>query len=102
MKQMMRQMGIESKEIPASKVVIETEDGNLIISNPQVTEINMQGQKSFQIAGDVSKEASISKEDIEMVVSQAGCSAEEAEAALKKSGGDIAEAIMSLKGDDQG
>lgn len=100
MQQMMRQMGIQSQEIPATRVVIETDDGNIVINTPQVTEINMQGNKSFQIAGEVSKEASISEDDVEMVVTQAECSEEDARAALEKSGGDIAEAIMSLKSDD--
>lgn len=100
MQQVMKQMGIQSKDIDAKQVVIETEDGNYVIKNPQVVEISMQGQKSFQISGEVTQETSLSKEDIEMVVSQANCSEQEAEDALKKCNGDIAEAILSLKGNE--
>ncbi len=100
MQQMMRQMGIQSKEIPAKKVIIETDDGNLIINNPQITEINMQGNKSYQITGSIAKEASISDEDVDMVVSQAGCSREKARSALEDSDGDIAGAILALSEDE--
>ncbi len=96
MQALMRQMGIKSEEISASKVTIETSSGAIIIEEPQVTKITMQGQASFQIAGNVRVEEKSSAEDIRMVMEQAGCSEEEAKAALEKSGGDIAEAILSL------
>ena len=95
MQAMMRQMGIQSEEISAKSVTIETDSGKMIIENPQVTQITMQGQKSFQIVGDVRMEQG-SEEDIRMIMEQAGCSEEEAKAALEKSNGDIAEAILSL------
>lgn len=98
MQQLMRQMGINSRPIEARRVVIEAEEGNYIIKEPQVTEVVMQGQKSFQVSGEVVLEAAISREDAELVASQAGCSLEDAERALKESGGDIAQAILSLKG----
>jgi len=99
MKRMMQQMGIKNTEISATRVVIETEEGNIIVSNPQVTEIEMQGQKSFQIAGDVSKEdkSSSSEDDIKLIMEQTGASHDEALSALKAADGDIAEAIIALK-----
>ncbi len=96
MQQMMRQMGIESEDIPATKVTIETESGNHIIENPQVIQITAQGQKSFQISGNVRFEEGIKEEDIKMVMEQAGCSEGEAAEALKETKGDIAEAIVLL------
>jgi nascent polypeptide-associated complex subunit alpha len=96
MQAMMRQMGIQSEEIDAKSVVIETGSGKMIVDNPQVMQITMQGQKSFQISGDVRLEEGTSEEDLKMVMEQAGCSEEEAKAALEKSSGDIAEAIVSL------
>jgi nascent polypeptide-associated complex subunit alpha len=96
MQAMMRQMGIKSEEIDATSVVIETESQNIIIENPQVTKISMQGQDSFQIAGNVRVEGKTSQEDVTMVMEQAGCSEDEARAALEKSDGDIAEAIVLL------
>jgi len=96
MGQLMRQMGIKSEEIPATRVSIETEGGKYVIENPQVVQITMQGQKSFQISGEARFEEGIKKEDVEMVAEQAGCSEEEARDALDKTGGNIAEAIVLL------
>lgn len=98
MQKMMKQMGIESTEIKAKRVVIEKEDENIIISNPAVTQIEMQGQKSFQIAGGVTTEGKVKEDDISMVMEKAGVPRGDAEKALKESNGDIAEAIMKLKG----
>lgn len=98
MEKMMRQMGINSRNIPATRVIIETEGQRLIVSEPQVTEITMQGQKSFQIAGKVSTEDSLNEEDVKMVMEQAQVDHDKAMAALKKSNGNIAEAIVSLQG----
>jgi nascent polypeptide-associated complex subunit alpha len=100
MQQLMQQMGIKSEELSAKSVVIETEDSKLIIDNPQVTRITMQGQTSFQIAGEVRKEEGISQEDVKMVTQQAEVPEEQAAEALKESGGDIAAAILKLKGEE--
>ncbi len=96
MQKMMKQMGINSREIAATRVVIETPEGNYVVSTPQVTEITMQGQKSFQVAGSVSFEEGMKEEDVQMVMEQAKVDREKAVDALKKSKGDIAEAILSL------
>jgi len=96
---MMKQMGISNKELPAKKVVIELEDGTkLIIDEPGVTEITMQGQKSYQVTGEVTeeKELVISDEDVELVANEANISKEKAKELLKKTNGDIAEAISSV------
>ncbi len=97
MQALMKQMGIKSEEIDAVKVTIQASDGKeIVISEPQVTKITMQGQTSFQIAGKVEVVEKSSEEDVKLVMEQAGCSEEEAKAALEKSGGDIAQAILSL------
>lgn len=96
MQAVMRQMGIKSEDIQASRVTIETSSGSIIIEEPQVVQITMQGQKSFQISGSVRKEEKSSADDVKMVMEQAGCSEEDAKAALEKSNGDIAEAIVLL------
>ena len=95
MKAMMKQMGIENKEIEAKRVIIETDKGKIIINNPSVTEINMQGNKSFQIAGEVSEEKGneIPEEDIIMVSESANTSRDKAKKLLLETKGDIAEAI---------
>ena len=96
MQSMMKQMGIKSDDIPAKKVVIETETGNYVVENPQVVQITMQGQKSFQISGEVKFEEGIKDEDIKMVMEQANCSEEQAIEALKETSGDIAGAIIYI------
>lgn len=98
MMKLMQQMGIKTKQINAERVVIEKGDGSkLIVSSPQVVEIDMQGQTSFQIMGSVSEQASgPSEDDVKMVMEQTGASKEEAEKALKETN-DLAEAILKLK-----
>jgi len=97
MQKLMKQMGINSNEINANRVIIETENENIIISSPQVTEITMQGQKSYQIAGIVSKEERIKEEDIKLIMENANCDRERAIELLKNANGDIAEAILSAE-----
>ena len=101
MQGMMKQLGIKSEEVDAERVVIEGKGKRIVIENPSVTAINMQGKKTYTVMGEEREEGKgVSKEDIEMVVKQANVSAEKAEAALKKNEGDIAEAILELKGEN--
>lgn len=96
MQSLMKQMGIENKELNAKKVTIDLEDGTqMIIENPSVTEINMQGNKSYQVIGEatIKKELQILDEDVSMVAESANISKEKAKELLEKTKGDIAEAI---------
>ncbi len=99
MQKMMKQMGLETEQVNADKVVIEGEE-NYIVKNPKVTLIDMKGKKTFQIMGDIEKGESktYSDEDIETVANKADVSKEEAEKALDEADGDIADAIMNLSG----
>ena len=97
MQKVMKRMGVKQEEINASEVVIKCSDKELVISNPQVLKVNMMGQETFQISGEISERTSLNEEDIKTVMEQAGVSREEALKALEESGGDIAEAIISLK-----
>ena len=100
MQKMMKQMGIKSEDIDSSKVVIELKDGGrLVVFEPSVVQIEMQGQKTFQISGKVHEESDAGEDDIKMVMEAAGCSREDAQNALRDTGGDIAEAIIQLKGE---
>jgi nascent polypeptide-associated complex subunit alpha len=92
----MQRMGIKQDEIEAIEVIIKTKEKNLIIKNPHVTKVNMMGQESLQISGDI-KEEEIPEEDIKIVAEQTKASEKEAEKALKESNGNIAEAILKLK-----
>ncbi len=97
MQAVMKQMGIKQEDIPAERVIIETGDKNIIISNPSVTKINMQGQESFQITGEVSEETGENpEEDIRTIMEKTNCTEKEAKEALEKSSGDLAEAILEL------
>jgi len=99
MQQVMKQMGISQEEIDASKVIIEKSDNSkVIIENPSVTKVKMQGQETFQIAGDIKEESGepeISEEDIKTIADKTGCSEKKAREALEKTG-DLAEAILEL------
>ena len=104
MKAMMRQLGIKSEELDASKVIIETRDGKkLVFDSPQVTAVDMKGQKTYTITGEPMEEKGeevLSQDDIDMVAAQANVSEDEARAALEETNGDIAEAISKLKKED--
>jgi len=95
----MKQMGIAQEEINASRVIIEkTDDTKIIIEPASVTKVKMQGQETFQIAGDVKEETSapeISETDIKTIIEKTGKSESEAREALEKTG-DLAEAILEL------
>ena len=97
MQALMSKMGISQEEIDASRVTIEKSDGEkLVISNPSVTKMNIQGKDIFQIQGDIqSAEPEISKEDIKTVMEKTGVSEEKARETLEKTK-DLADAIMEL------
>ncbi|MBI4009967.1 MAG: nascent polypeptide-associated complex protein [Candidatus Aenigmarchaeota archaeon] len=98
MQGMMRKLGIKQEDIEAEEVIIKTKDKNIIIKNPQVSLIEMSGNKSFQITGKI-VESSINENDIETVAEKARVSLNEAKKALEISRGDLAEAILSLQKD---
>ena len=53
MKQMMKQMGIDVKELQdVQEVIIRTADSNIIIENANVTIMKVQGSGTYQIVGD--------------------------------------------------
>jgi len=101
MNQMMKRLGINQQEIDAEEVIIRTKDKEIIIKNPQVSKVNMMGQKTYQVVGkevirELSDEPDINEEDISTVMEQARVSREDAVNAIKESKGDLAEAIMNL------
>jgi len=106
MQAVMKQMGIQQQEIDANKVIIETDEKNIIINNPSVTKINMQGQENFQISGDIEEieaseveeveEQNNQEEDIKTIMEKCNCLEQEAKLAYEKAENDLAEAIISL------
>ena len=77
------------------------EDQKIIVEPASVAIVKMMGQETFQVTGELRKESldtapSISDEDVQTVVDQVGCSADEARAAIEGADGDLAAAIMRL------
>jgi len=100
MNQMMKRLGINVKEIEnVEKVIIQTDKYDYIFDEAEVTMMDAQGQRTYQIIGKprvVERKEEIPKEDIELVAKQTGKSAEEVKKALEETKGDIAEAIIKL------
>ncbi len=100
MNQMMKKLGINVKEIPnVEKVIILSEKKEYVFSDAEVTVMDAQGQKTYQIVGNPSisnREKELPDEDINLIVEQTGVSQDEAKKVLKETDGDIAEAIMKL------
>ncbi|MBS3108800.1 nascent polypeptide-associated complex protein [Candidatus Woesearchaeota archaeon] len=94
----MKKLGVKQEEIDATEVIIKTKDKNLVIHNPQVSRINMMGQETLQVTGEIEEQETekFSEDDIKIVMSQAQCSKEEAISALEEEG-NIAAAIIKLK-----
>jgi len=95
----MKKLGMKQQEIPAKKVIIECDNKNIIIENPQVSRINAMGQDTIQIIGEI-KEQPIQKfteDDIKLVMEKTNKSYEECKKSLEKTGGDLSEAILQLQ-----
>lgn len=100
---MMKKMGISQQEVEATEVIIKTKEKELVISNPQVSKVNMMGQETFQVVGTVEERSidnspKISEEDVKTVMEQASVDEEKAKEVIEKNNGDLAAAIMELKG----
>jgi len=96
----MKRMGIQQNELEVKQVIMKLEDKELIFENPQVSQVNMMGQKTYQIIGEPQErelKTEISEDDVKVVIEQTGKTIEEAKAAIEKHKGDLAAAIMELK-----
>ena len=102
MQKAMKKLGIKQEEIDAELVIIKTADKDLIIKNPQVSRVNMMGQETIQVIGDITEvdkdeKIELDEDDIATVIEQTSCTKEEAMDALEESNGNIAEAILKLQ-----
>ncbi len=100
-RRMMDRMGINMKEIEGvQEVVIKTADKEIHITKASVSEVNAQGNKVFQVVGEVEEveveKKTFSDEDVMLVQQQAGVTRERAVAALEESDGEVARAILKL------
>ncbi|MDY0293329.1 MAG: nascent polypeptide-associated complex protein [Candidatus Methanomethylophilaceae archaeon] len=106
MKQAMKKMGITNTDVKGvTEVVIRTHDEEIVIRGAQVSCMEVQGTKNYQITGteerrplgsEVPAAAHFPEEDIELVMAQAGCDREAAVSALKACEGQPAEAIIRI------
>lgn len=103
-------MGISTKEIEGvTEVIIKTGRKEIRIEGPSVSTIAVQGQVMYQVAGgqvnEIEKVAeppappTITDEDVRLVATQANVSVDDARKALEGSAGDLAKAIILLKGE---
>jgi len=108
---MMQKMGVKMDELPdVTQVVIRTPSKDIVIDAPTVTMVTLQGQAMYQVAGgEVSESQPQAKEtppvasavpevDVQLVAQQTGKSMDESRKALTEAGGDLARAILILKG----
>jgi nascent polypeptide-associated complex subunit alpha len=101
--QMMKRFGINVKNIDnVEKVVIQTDTKEYVFEDAEVSVMEAQGQKTFQIIGEPTVRSrggdneETLKDDIKLIMEQTGKSETEAAKALKETNGDIAEAILKL------
>lgn len=106
-KRMMEKMGMKLDQIEGvTEVLIRTPTREIVIEEPVVTSVVVQGQRMYQVAGGSTRERApstetpepeVPEEDAKLVADQTGRTLDEAKAALKESGGDLAEAILRLQ-----
>ena len=102
-KRMMQRMGLNmSPMADVQEVILRTREKEIIIRDPEVTVLDLHGQRIFQIVGgeiterEKEKKITIPEEDVQLVAQQANVSLDEARAALEQTGGDLAQAILLL------
>jgi len=111
---MMEKMGVKMNELPeVTQVVIRTPTKDIVIDAPTVTMVTVQGQAMYQIAGGEVSESQpqtvsesqpslgVPEADVQLVAQQTGKSMDESRKALAEAGGDLARAILILKGQRQ-
>ena len=110
-KRMMQRMGMNMDSVPdVQQVIIKTSGKDIVIDEPEVAILEVQGQKMYQvIGGQVSEQApsqrqaakpaqpAFSGEDVQLVADQTGKSLEKAKEALEECQGDLAKAILLLQ-----
>ncbi|HZY94205.1 MAG TPA: nascent polypeptide-associated complex protein [Candidatus Bathyarchaeia archaeon] len=99
---MMQRMGMQVKQLDdVTRVILETPSKKIIIDDPEVATVTVQGQVVYQVGGGTVREeaasGATSEDDVKLVSTQAGVSADEARKALQQSSGDLAQAIIILK-----
>lgn len=105
---MMQRMGMSMDGVEdVQEVIIRTISKDIVIEQPEVAILNMQGQRIYQVVGGTITERApqrsgeskpvVAEEDARLVADQTGKSIEEAKNALIESEGDLAKAILLLQ-----
>ena len=104
MRRMVKKMGLDMNEIEnVQEVIIKTDKKEIIITKPQVTEMKAKDSSIFTVNSESYEERELevqifSDDDIDLVVQQTGTDAERAKEALAECDGELARAILLLKG----
>jgi len=105
-KRMMQQMGIKSNDLDdVVEVRIVLKDKAIIIKEPNVSVIEVQGNKTYTVVGkeeiiqgqmdkQTIEDTNLKEEDIKLVMEKAGVTREKAIEALKSNNYMVAEAII--------
>ncbi len=111
-RRMMQRMGMNMDSVPdVEQVIIRTPSKEIVVEQPEVAILEMQGQKIFQIiGGQITEKApehkiasavpvahAVSEEDVQLVADQTGKSLDAARKALEECDGDLAKAILLLQ-----
>jgi nascent polypeptide-associated complex subunit alpha len=109
-RRMMQRMGMNMDSVPdVEQVIIRTGSKEIVVEQPEVAILELQGQKIFQVIGGKLTERAaertapsaskvvVSEEDVKLVADQTGKSIEEARATLEECEGDLAKAILLLQ-----
>jgi len=107
MQKMMKDFGMEAKDLDVKRVIFVFEEEEWIFDEPKVQVMDVLGIKTYSITGKPEKikkekeeediKVEITEEDVELVAEQCNVSKEEAKKALEECNGDIAEAILKLE-----
>ena len=97
MQQMLKKLGMKMDNIPANRVIIKTDSGDITIDEPQVIKTTMKGQVVFQVSGNL-KQKTFTDEDVKLIQKETGINDEEKiKQVLQENNGDVAKTIIQLK-----
>ncbi|MEM0282547.1 MAG: nascent polypeptide-associated complex protein, partial [Desulfurococcaceae archaeon] len=111
---LLRRYGVEVEELRGvEKVELNMGSRKIVVSSPQVIAFKMHGQVIYQVSGkeevvEEQKQAekpevpvAVSEDDVKFIVDYTGVTREKAVEALIKAKGDLAKAIMIIRGEEK-
>lgn len=115
LKKLLKRYGIEVEELKdIEKAELYTESKKIVITHPQVLTYKMPGQVIYQIIAQEAREEPlqpspqvveekipVSEDDVKFIIEYTGTTRDKAVEALIKAKGDLARAIMIIRGEDR-